>query len=95
MTRQKAEKEGGCREDAGEASTSKMDPTYRSGFHTTLLEFLKSWCMDFGSVDELELTLGAGHALGFGRHDCRGPQLTCKEDVKRSRYLFGRRGALH
>lgn len=43
--------------------------------------------MDFGSLDELELALGADNALRFGRHDCRGPQLTCKEDEKDFRVL--------
>lgn len=82
MGLQKEKSEGRCREDADKLPTRQMERTYRSGFHTTLLEFLKSWSMDFGRFDELELTLGADSALGFGRHGCRVPQLTCKEDEK-------------
>jgi hypothetical protein len=44
--------------------------TYRSGSHTTLLEFLEGRGGSFGGLDEFELALRAIDTLGLGRHDC-------------------------
>jgi hypothetical protein len=45
-----------------------MGGAYRGGPHTAILEFLECGRGGLGSLDELELALGAIDALGFGSH---------------------------